>query len=160
MDFIKTWESFIDGDGNLNMLGSSFVDTETGELKKFSFNDSLYYPYNELKPYVDQFQKKYSDYVESQGWAIFDSDTEVPNVKYDINIRKNMKEYQQKSALTNLRYNLNYWDIEKLDDMQLFKYDIDVYSTARKMGIIVDEYGVIQGFNGKNLVSEYNNGSY
>tara|TARA_R110000772_G_scaffold95789_3_gene194157 strand:+ start:6691 stop:7131 length:441 start_codon:yes stop_codon:yes gene_type:complete len=146
MKHLKLYESFIDSDG---------------ELKDFSSTDSLYYPYNELKPYIDEFQKKYSDYTESQGWAVCNSDTEFPNTKYDVEIRRNMKEYQR--VVDNegrIIYNFNYWDIEKLDDMGILKNDLEAEKLAKKLGIIVDEYGVVQGFNDVNLVALFNDGNY
>ena len=135
MEYLKLYESFVDSDGKLKGF--------------FNLSGNLYYPYNELKPYIDEFQNRYSDYTEKQGWGIFDSDTERANDKYQKVVDNTGR----------IVYNFNYWDIEKFDDGELEK-DIDAIELAKEMGIIVDEYGVIQGFNDVNLVALFNDGKY
>ncbi len=143
MNNIKTYEAFVDKDGKLQDL---------------SFKDDIYYPYNELKPFIDEFQKNYGDYTESQGWAIFDSDTENPNDKYDVEIRRQMKEYETgRYPGGRVTYNFNYWQIEKLDGNNVgLNSDEDAYKLAEKLGVIVDELGVVRGFDGNDLVEKYN----
>ena len=83
-------------------------------------------------------------YSETQGWAIFDSDTEVPNEKYISEDPRG-----------------NYWQIQKLDSpgkgealVGDLKSDMEADEMARKIGLMVDEYGILYGYQGKSFLDE------
>ena len=127
-DYIK--EAYIDKDGN---------------LKDF---DKKIYDFDKIGKLVDWFKNEYEDYSIKQGWSIFDSDDEAPNEKYDSIRILNDKEMSG-----------YYWQVQRLDDPEdneaLFgklKSDEQAYDLARKTGLMVDEYGVVYGWDGKSFI--------
>jgi hypothetical protein len=83
-----------------------------------------------------------------QGWAIFDSDTEIPNEKY-----------HSERTLNGKILNGYYWQVQRLDDPgddeALFgklQNDFKADDLARKLGLMVDEYGVVYGFDGQSFL--------
>lgn len=126
--FFEFKTAYVDVDGNINY--------------------KILYDYDKIKKFVDWFQSEYSDYTHKQGWAIFDSDTESPNVKYH-SIRK----YNGKIL------NSYYWQVQRLDspgeEEALFgrlPNDYKADELARKLGLMVDEYGVVYGWNGQSFL--------
>lgn len=118
-------------------------DNESGELK-----DKILYPFDRIGNFVKWFTEEYGNYPETQGWAIFDSDTEVPNEKYHSD-RKYMG-----------RYVGGYWQIQKLDspgeDEGLGNVPTDdaADELAKKLGIMVDEYGIVYGYDGMSFLEK------
>lgn len=106
----------------------------------------IVYPHKKIGKFVDWFQKEYGDYASKQGWAIFDSDTELPNTKY-------------KSESGNKFH--SYYQVQRLDSPEegeaLFgklKNDHQADVLAKKLGLVLDEFGVVIGWNGENFITE------
>ena len=72
-------------------LNEAYVDKD-GNLKDFEYK--TFYDFDKIKKFVDWFQSEYSDYTLKQGWAIFDSDSEIPNQKYHSDSDKKDKELE------------------------------------------------------------------
>jgi len=126
-------------------LNEAYIDQD-GELKDFDFK--VFYDFDKIKKFVDWFQSEYGDYALKQGWSIFDSDTEEPNEKYHSE-----RTYKGK------KLNGYYWQVQRLDspedDEALFgklKNDYAADDLARKLGLMVDEYGVVYGWDGKSFL--------
>lgn len=135
-NFIKSIEKF---------FNEAYLDKE-GNLK--DFNDKIFYDFDKIKKFVDWFQSEYSDYANKQGWAIFDSDTEIPNEKY----------YSERTYMGK-RLSGYYWQVQRLDnpadDEALFGKlgsDLIADNLARKLGLMVDEYGVVYGWKGQSFL--------
>ena len=126
-------------------LNEAYIDQD-GELKDFDFK--VFYDFDKIKKFVDWFQSEHGDYALKQGWSIFDSDTEQPNEKYHSE-----RTYKGK------KLNGYYWQVQRLDspedDEALFgklKNDYAADDLARKLGLMVDEYGVVYGWDGKSFI--------
>jgi hypothetical protein len=111
-------------------------------------DDKIIYPFDKIQKFVKWFNDEYGDYSNKQGWAIFDSDTEIPNKKYH-----SIRNYGGKIL------NSYYWQIQRLDSTEegeaLFgrlSNDFDADRLARKVGIMVDEYGVVIGWDGQLFI--------
>ena len=142
MKFIKTTI--------LDFLNEAYVD-EQGNLRDFDSQDQpekIFYDFDKIKKFVDWFQSEYSEYTTKQGWAIFDSDTEIPNKKYHSERTYNGK-----------ILNGYYWQVQRLDDPEdgeaLFgklPNDFNADDLARKLGLMVDEYGVVYGWDSQSFL--------
>jgi hypothetical protein len=138
---VKKWKQF---------LNEAYID-EQGNLRDFDFQDKpekIFYDFDKIKKFVDWFQSEYSEYTTKQGWAIFDSDTEIPNEKY-----------HSERTLNGKILNGYYWQVQRLDnpedDEALFgklQNDFKADDLARKLGLMVDEYGVVYGFDGQSFL--------
>jgi hypothetical protein len=118
-----------------------------GGLHDFSFG--VYYPFDEMTPMIEWFLSEYGEQIQAQGWSIFQSNQTYPLRKYDDK-------------------NKGFWQIEKIDDVDswasdtgiptfdLVKSDMEADIKAKELGLIVDDYGVIQGYGDHNYVDEYN----
>lgn len=122
-----------------------YVD-EKGNL--IDFDEKIFYDFDKIGKFVKWFQSEYGDYATKQGWAIFDSDTEIPNQKY-----RSQRTYQGK-ILTGY-----YWQVQRLDNPgegeALFgrlENDFKADDLARKLGLMVDEYGVVYGWDGTSFL--------
>ena len=109
----------------------------------------IIYDFDKVSNLIRYFNSEYEDYPNKQGWGIFDSDTEIPNVKYWSN-----KMWMGKRVG-------GYYQVQKLDspgtgealigDIQT---DSQAWELARKTGLMVDEYGVIYGWKGKSILEK------
>ena len=124
----------------------SYVN-QHGGLHDFSFD--VYYPFDEMEVMINWFLEEYGEQIQSQGWTIFQGNPSYPLRKYNDE-------------------NKGFWMVEKIDDpdawaadtgiptFALVKSDIEADEKAKELGLIVDEYGVVQGFGEHNYVDEYN----
>lgn len=131
MKYIKLYEAYVDEHGNLQ-----------------DFDHKIFYDFDKIGKFVNWFNTEYGDYPTKQGWAIFDSDTELPNEKYHSERTYNGK------ILTGY-----YWQVQRLDnpddDEALFGRlynDYQADDLARKTGLMVDEYGVVYGWDGQSFL--------
>lgn len=134
----------------LDFLNEAYVD-EQGNLRDFDSQDQpekIFYDFDKIKKFVDWFQSEYSEYTTKQGWAIFDSDTEIPN-----------KKYHSERTLNGKILNGYYWQVQRLDDPgddeALFgklQNDFNADDLARKLGLMVDEYGVVYGWDSQSFL--------
>lgn len=125
------------------ILNEQMVVNKKGEIR-------ILYPYDKIKKFVDWFQEEYKDYTQKQGWAIFDSDTEHPNEKY-----------QSQRMFNGKLLSGYYWQVQKLDSPgegeALFgelENDYKADNLAIKLGLMIDEYGVVYGWNGQSFLDE------
>jgi len=104
----------------------------------------LIYPVKELEDFIHPIERANIKRLNKEGWLISHSYTSEPNVKY-INgsdrIKKKLDHYLQ---------------TEKDDEADILSTDLIADDLARKVGFIVDEFGVVQGFKDRNLVYEAN----
>lgn len=126
-------------------LNEAYVDKD-GNLKDFEYK--TFYDFDKIKKFVDWFQSEYSDYTLKQGWSIFDSDSEAPNQKY-----------HSERTYNGNKLNGYYWQVQRLDDPSddeaLFgslDNDFKADDLARKLGLMVDEYGVVYGWDGQSFL--------
>jgi len=126
MKHIKTFESYID---------------TNGELQNLERSDKILYPYATIERFVQWFHKEYEDYSMVQGWIISDADTDIPSEKYESP-------------------NDRYWTIERIDDPDSYdglvihelESDEQAIEKAKRLGLMVDEYGVLYGYKGKKFI--------
>lgn len=104
----------------------------------------IIYPYSKIKKFVDWFNKEYGDYAQKQGWAIFDSDTELPDTKYKMEPGRKFRSYFQIQRLDSPS------EGEALFGKLTNDYEAD--ELAKKLGIMVDEFGVVIGWDGENFL--------
>jgi hypothetical protein len=128
-------------DWGYEKLDEAYIN-KNGELMDFSFK--INYPYKKIGVFVKWFNQEYKGYPEKQGWSIFSADTEIPNVKYISDGPRG-----------------GYWQIQKLDFpgkgealIGNLENDHVADDMARKVGLMVDEYGVVHGYRGKSFLDE------
>ncbi len=120
------------------------------KILKETPNRRIFYPYNKIEKFVEWFRDEYGDYPNRQGWDIFRSDSNSPN-----------KKYYSKGVINGKEYEGYYFQIQKIDDPMedeaLFgalESDFTADELARKLGIMVDEYGVVYGYKGTSFIDE------
>ena len=99
------------------------------------------YKYYEIFEFVNWFYKNYGKVANSEGWDIFESDSD----------------YARKFYNSNNKYN-SFWLVDKIDEnddgypTEISTLDID--KLAKEIGIIEDPYknGLVIGFNGINFL--------
>ena len=103
------------------------------------------YPYKRIAKLVKWFDSEYGNYASKQGWSIFTSDSHLPKIKY-----KNEPEN---------KYNL-FFQVQRIDDPiegeaigGRLKNDSEAIELAKKLGLLLDEYGVIIGWDGESYIS-------
>lgn len=118
------------------------------KILREELNEKIIYPFDKIGKLVSWFNDEYGDYPNKQGWAIFDSDTELPNEKYH-----SIRNYKGKTL------NGYYWQVQRLDNPEegeaLFGRlynDFDADRMARKLGLMVDDFGVIYGYDGVSFL--------
>ena len=96
------------------------------------------YPYKKIARFLNWFEKEWGNYAEEQGWFIVTSDTDLPKVKY-------------KPEEGN-KYNL-FFQVQRIDDPMegealtgKLKNDLEAEELAKKIGLVLDEYGVVIGW--------------
>lgn len=104
------------------------------------------YPYKSVAKFLNWFEKEYGDYVKKQGWFVVTSDTDVPKTKY-------------KPEKGN-KYNL-FFQVQRIDDPMegeaLFgklKNDHQADELAKKIGLMLDEFGVVIGWDGESFLPQ------
>lgn len=104
----------------------------------------IIYPYKRIAKFVNWFDKEYGDYAQKQGWFIVTSDTDTPKVRY-------------KPEEGN-KYNL-FFQVQRIDDPMegeaLFgklRSDLVADELAKKLGIELDEFGVVIGWKGESFL--------
>lgn len=122
------------------------LDLQEVEIRKMIRNllkeNKTVYPYQKIRKFVDWFSSEYGDYMNKQGWAIFSADPEV--TKYDTS-----------DGL--------FWQVQVIDDPEEFydsegnaligiSTDQEAWDRAAKLGIMLDEYGIIIGYNGNLFI--------
>ena len=102
------------------------------------------YPYSRIAKFLDWYEKEWGDYAKEQGWGIFTSDSDTPKIKY--------------KAEPGNKYNYVF-EVQRIDDpiegealMGKLKTDMEAERLAEKTGLMLDEYGVIIGFNGELFI--------
>lgn len=124
-------------DNKTRLVWNKYFENGNKRINVLNENNSnkIIYPYNEMESFINWFNKNYYKIAEEQGWGIFDSDTEVPTKKY----------------ISNDSYRGAFWQIQHYDDL-LLNSDTEADELARSMGLMIDEYGLIIGFDGVSFI--------
>jgi hypothetical protein len=104
----------------------------------------IVYPYKRIAKFVNWFDKEYGDYAQKQGWFIVTSDTEVPKIRY--------------KPEDGNKFNL-FFQVQRIDDPMegeaLFgklKNDHEADELAKKLGLVLDEHGVVIGWDNEIFI--------
>lgn len=134
-------------DNKTRLVWNKYFENGNKRINVLNENNSnkIIYPYNEMESFINWFNKNYYKIAEEQGWGIFDSDTEVPTKEY----------------ISNDSYRGAFWQIQQYDDL-LLNSDTEAEELARSMGLMIDEYGLIIGFDGISFIEhpEFLNSKY
>jgi len=112
------------------------------------------YPYHKIEKLVSYYKEEYRDYMDKQGWFIFQSDSPSIGDKY------------------NSDYNGYFWQVQVVDEpygeagfynkkgnaLIGIKTDQEAIQLARKTGLMVDDNGLVYGFQGHSLLDNNNLG--
>jgi len=92
------------------------------------------YNTDEFFPFVTWFNNLHKDEMKEEGWLIVNAGC--------INIPKyiDTEYYCDK--------NNDYWQIQRNDEDEILKSDIEAEELAKKKGLMIDDYGVLIGYNG------------
>ena len=106
--------------------------------------NKILYPYKKIARFVEWFQEANGDYMAKQAWGIFDSDSFQPHIKYKFE--------------PSIEYGTVFQD-ERLDSPEegeaLFgqlKNDFQAEEMAKKLGLMLDEFGVVIGWDGELFI--------
>jgi len=103
----------------------------------------IVYPYRKIAKFLDWYEKEWGKYAEEQGWFIVTSDTDQPKIKY-------------KPEEGN-KFNL-FFQVQRIDDPMegeaitgRLKNDFEAEELAKKTGLMLDEFGVVIGWEGERF---------
>lgn len=106
--------------------------------------NKIVYPYKKISKLIDWFESEFGDYAKQQGWSIFSSDTDIPKIKY-------------KPEEGN-KYNI-FFQVQRIDDPEegeaitgRLKNDQQAEELAKKTGLMIDEFGVVIGWDGESFL--------
>lgn len=90
------------------------------------------YPVEFLRPFIDYLIKKLETNMKNEGWTIcYTDDVEIPD---EINLSYNNRKG-------------DYWMVQKDFETDILNSDYDADVFAKKYGIMIDNYGVVLGYN-------------
>ena len=123
------------------VMGIMNEDMKVDSWGRIHDEDSkILYPYKKISNFVNWFQSEYGDYAAKQGWGVFSSDTDITHTKYKFEPSN--------------KY-MNVFQVEKLDSPEEgealignLESDYDAEELAKKLGLMLDEYGVVIGWDG------------
>jgi hypothetical protein len=100
-------------------------------------NNKPDYPDVLLVPFINWFYDNYGDRMEDEGWLIlYASGLDMP---FD-------------SAVLYSNTVGDFWQVQRNDDSDLIENDIEAVKLAKKSGLILDNYGIIIGYNGVSFL--------
>jgi len=100
------------------------------------------YPIDLFQPFIEWFCNLYDDIMKKEGWLISHaSGLNIPN-EYNV-------PYTNKYG--------DYWQIQKDDDSILIKDDIEAEKYAKNCGLLIDDYGIIIGYNNVSFLEHPEN---
>lgn len=104
----------------------------------------IVYPYAKIAKFLDWYEKEFGDFAKQQGWGIFTSDASMPQIKY--------------KAEPGNKYNY-FFEVQRIDDPiegealgGKLETDMEAERLAAKTGLMMDEYGVIIGYDGELFI--------
>lgn len=104
-------------------------------IKKYE--SILYYNVDLFEPFIDWFYSIYSDKMKDEGWLI--------SYAYGLSIPDEyIVPYKNRFG--------DFWQIERNDDDNLISNDIEAEKCAKKYGLLIDDYGVVIGYNGVSFL--------
>jgi hypothetical protein len=123
----------------LNRIRTLMEDMKVDDWGRLHDEDSkIIYPYKKIAKFLDWYEQEWGQYAKEQGWFIVTSDTDVPKVKY--------------KAEEGNKYNL-FFQVQRIDDPMegealtgKLKNDLEAEELAKKIGLVLDEYGVVIGW--------------
>ncbi len=132
----------------LNDKFGSYVIYESMKVDDFGRlhddDSKIVYPYSKIAKFVTWFDKEFGDYAAKQGWFIVSSDSDVPKIRYQPEDGN--------------KFNL-FFQVQRIDDPMdgeaLFgrlKNDQEAYELAKKIGLVLDENGVVIGWENEIFI--------
>ena len=97
-------------------------------IHKISQPAKKIYPLKDIEPFINWFNSMYGKLAERQGWSVYSSDTSMTSWKYPV------------------------WQVEKNDDTDILKDDTESDNLAKKLGLMLDDMGVVIGYNGVSFI--------
>lgn len=127
----------------LNSKFGSYVIYESMKVDDFGRlhddDSKIVYPYARIAKFVTWFDKEFGDYAAKQGWFIVSSDSDIPKIRY--------------KPEDGNKFNL-FFQVQRIDDPMegeaLFgrlKNDHEADELAKKLGLVLDEHGVVIGWD-------------
>lgn len=130
-----------------NKFGSYVIyeSMEVDDWGRLHDDDSkIVYPYSRIAKFVTWFDKEFGDYAAKQGWFIVSSDSDAPKIRY--------------KPEDGNKFNL-FFQVQRIDDPMegeaLFgrlKNDHQADELAKKIGLVLDEYGVVIGWENEIFI--------
>ena len=117
------------------------------ELKTVFNNRKIDYPYYKVEKLVDYYKSEYDDYMDKQGWNIFQSDSPSLFDKY----KSDSGYFWQVQVVDEPYGEAGFYDKEG-NALIGISTDEEAIELARKTGLMIDDYGVITGFQGQSLL--------
>jgi hypothetical protein len=105
------------------------------------------YDYYGLKSKIDDFLDLHDEEIVKQGWTITSKPCDDCK-DYDINLRFSDVKYCYETTTGSKSYNLDYLFVEKIDKN---KQNKTVYSSAKKMGLEINDKGLIYNLSNVKL---------
>ena len=107
-------------------------------------DSKIVYPYARIAKFVTWFDKEFGDYAAKQGWFIVSSDSDIPKIRY--------------KPEDGNKFNL-FFQVQRIDDPMegeaLFgklKNDHEADELAKKLGLVLDEHGVVIGWDNEIFI--------
>lgn len=104
----------------------------------------IIYPYDKIAHYVNFINTVYENIMKEQGWIIVTSGTILPNERY----------------ISTDKFG-DYWQVQRIDEYEdesgkpvfpILHDDTKAWELAKKIGLILDEDGIVIGFRNKNFL--------
>lgn len=109
-------------------------------------DNKITYPYKKIAKFLKWYEQEWGSYAEEQGWFIVTSDTDTPKIKY--------------KAEEGNKYNL-FFQVQRIDDPMegeakfgRLKNDSEADELAKKTGLMLDEFGVVIGWEGESFLDK------
>ena len=107
------------------------------------------YPYYKIEKLIDFYKEEFQDYMNKQGWDIFESDNPI---FYD-NYKSDGGYFWQVQVIDEPYGESGFYD-EKGNALIGITTDQEAINLARKTGLMVDDDGLVYGFKGTSLFNE------
>ena len=102
-----------------------------------SFDKKLIYSVDKLMPFIDWFNSVYSKRMKEEGWLIsYSQGLKVPDNCYT--------EYINKFG--------DFWQIQRNDEDAIIEDDLLAEELAKKAGLLVDDYGIVIGYENVSFI--------
>jgi hypothetical protein len=118
------------------------------ELKSvFDTKEKIEYPYYKIEKLIDYYKSEFSDYMDKQGWNIFQSDAPSLFDRYNSD-----SGYFWRVEVIDEPYGEAGFYDEEGNSLVGISTDEEAIELARKTGLMIDNLGVIIGFQSQSLL--------